>query len=162
MNTNETFTGMLSRNLEMMKMSLNDLSDADLLTRPVPGANHANWQLGHLISSEARMVAAARGASPELPAGFADRFKKDTAGSNEASAFPKKQDLLDAFAKVRAASIEWAKTLTAEQLDKDSPESIRAFCPKVGHMPGVLAEHTAMHLGQIQVLRRKLGKPVLF
>jgi hypothetical protein len=162
MNTNETFTGLLSRNLELLKMSLKDLSDADMLVRPAPGANHAAWQLGHLAAAEARMVAAAKGVAPELPAGFAERFKKDTATSDDAGAFPKKQELIDAFAKARAASIEWAKTLTAEQMDKDAPESIRAFCPKVGHMPGMLAEHTAMHLGQFQVLRRKLGKPVLF
>jgi hypothetical protein len=162
MNTNQTFTDSLSRNFEMLKMTLADLSDADLLVRPAPGANHAAWQLGHLATAEARMVAGAKGVAPELPAGFADRFKKDAAGSDDASAFPKKQELLDIFAKVRRASIEWAKTLTSQQLDQDAPETIRAFCPKVGHIPGVLAEHAAMHLGQFQVLRRKLGKPVLF
>ena len=31
---------------------LSDLSDADLLVRPSPAANHLAWQLGHLISSE--------------------------------------------------------------------------------------------------------------
>jgi hypothetical protein len=163
MNTNQTFTDSLSRSFEMLKMTLADLSDADLLVRPAPGANHGAWQLGHLATSEARIVAAARGgAAPELPAGFADRFKKDAARSDDAAAFPKKQELLDTFAKVRAASVEWARTLTPEQMDQDSPESIRAFCPKVGHVPGMLVEHAAMHLGQFQVLRRKLGKPVLF
>jgi hypothetical protein len=162
MNTNQTFTDSLSRNLDMLKMTLADLSDADLLVRPAPGANHAAWQLGHLATAEARMVAAAKGVSPELPAGFPERFKKETAQSDDAAAFPKKQELIDTFAKVRATSIEWAKTLTPEQMSKDSPESIRAFCPKVGHIPGILTEHAAMHLGQFQVLRRKLGKPVLF
>jgi hypothetical protein len=162
MNTNQTFTDSLSRNFEMLKMTLADLSDGELLIRPAPGANHAAWQLGHLATAEARMVAAAKGVAPELPAGFAERFKKATSESDDAGAFPRKQELLDTFAKVRATSIEWAKTLTPEQMDQDSPETIRAFCPKVGHMPSVLAEHAAMHLGQFQVLRRKLGKPVLF
>jgi hypothetical protein len=156
-------TDALSRSLEMMKMTLADFSDADVLARPASGANHAAWQLGHLAAAEARMVAAAAGkGEPELPAGFAERFKKDTAGSNEAAAFPKKSELLDVFASVRKASIEWAASLTPEQMDRPAPESIRAFCPAVGHMPGVLTEHTAMHLGQFQVIRRALGKPVLF
>ena len=34
---------------------LGDLSDADLMVRPVEGQNHIAWQLGHLISSE-RMI----------------------------------------------------------------------------------------------------------
>ena len=32
--------------------SLGDLSDADLLVRPVEGANHIAWQIGHLIVAE--------------------------------------------------------------------------------------------------------------
>jgi hypothetical protein len=162
MNTNQTYTDSLSSNLEMLKMTLADLSDADMLVRPAPGANHAAWQLGHLATAEAKMVAGVKGVAPELPAGFAERFKKDAAKSDDAAAFPKKQELLDTLAKVRATSIEWVKTLTPEQMDQASPESIRPFCPKVGHLPGLLGEHTAMHVGQFQVLRRKLGKPVLF
>ena len=162
MNTNQTYTESLSTNLELLKMTLADLSDADMLVRPAPGANHAAWQLGHLATAEAKMVAGVKGVAPELPAGFAERFKKDAAKSDDAAAFPKKQELLDTLAKVRATSIEWVKTLTPEQMDQASPESIRPFCPKVGHLPGLLGEHTAMHVGQFQVLRRKLGKPVLF
>ena len=36
-----------------------DLSDADLLVRPAPSANHIAWQLGHLIASERNLVEAA-------------------------------------------------------------------------------------------------------
>jgi len=36
-------------NASIMDTYLADLSDADLLVRPVPAANHAAWQLGHLI-----------------------------------------------------------------------------------------------------------------
>src|SRR5262249_609324 len=52
---------------------LEDLSDADLLIRPVPGANHIAWQLGHLIDSEVQMIKdqLPGTAYPEFPAGFA-------------------------------------------------------------------------------------------
>jgi hypothetical protein len=157
------FKDSLSRNLELIKMTVGDFSDADMLARPAAGANHAAWQLGHLASAEARMVAAAAGKpAPELPAGFAERFKKDTAGSNDPAAFPKKAEILDVFTKVRQASIGWAASLTADQLGQPAPESIRGFCPLVGLMPIVFCEHAAMHLGQFQVIRRALGKPVLF
>ena len=33
-----------------------DLADADLLLRPVPGINHIAWQLGHLITGSKKML----------------------------------------------------------------------------------------------------------
>ena len=62
----------------MFKMHLADLSDADLMQRPVAGANHANWQIGHLIVAETGMCTKAGATMAELPAGFADRYKKDS------------------------------------------------------------------------------------
>ena len=53
----------------LLQMYLGDLSDADLLVRPVPNANHTAWQLGHLIGSEKKMLEGfLPGAQfPELP-----------------------------------------------------------------------------------------------
>jgi len=152
----------LSRNGEMLKMTLSDLSDSDLLTRPCPGANHANWQLGHLISSEAFFLKAMGAPTPELPAGFAERYNKSTAASADPSQFAKKDELLNLFTRVRAASVNFASKAKPEDLDKPGPEPIRPFSPTVGHTILITIAHTAMHLGQVQVLRRKLGKPVLF
>ncbi len=36
------------------------------------------------------------------------------------------------------------------------------FAPTVGHLLLMLSNHDLMHAGQFSVLRRKLGKPVLF
>ena len=58
-------------NLEMLKMTLADFSDADMLVRAVPKANHALWQLGHLVNSEVTLVGTSvPGSMPALPAGF--------------------------------------------------------------------------------------------
>ena len=40
----------------VLGMLLDDLSDADLLVRPAPNANHIAWQLGHLIATESRLL----------------------------------------------------------------------------------------------------------
>src|SRR5262249_40970452 len=58
---------------------LGDLSDADLVVRPSPGANHIAWQMGHLIQSERHLIGSNVAASryPDLPAGFAERHTKD-------------------------------------------------------------------------------------
>ena len=35
---------------------LQDLTDAELLIRAVPGMNHAAWQLGHMIAGSKKMI----------------------------------------------------------------------------------------------------------
>jgi uncharacterized damage-inducible protein DinB len=143
-------------------MTLADLSDSDLLVRICPGANHANWQLGHLIGAETFFLTAIGGNVPELPAGFTDRYSKTTAGVDDPSQLAKKDELIALFSRVRSAMADFARSAKQDHLDKPGPEPIRAFCPTVGHTLMTAALHSTMHLGQIQVLRRKLGKPVLF
>ena len=64
----QLLTDLLRRDIEMVKATLADFSDADLLARPCPGANHAAWQLGHLIGAESRMMNAVQeGVVPPLP-----------------------------------------------------------------------------------------------
>src|SRR4051812_42752840 len=86
---------------------LEDLSDADLLVRPAPGANHIAWQLGHLITAEQRMVAHAGGAkAPELPAGFAEQHGKETAKADPPTGFATKAQYLDLFNRTRQATVD--------------------------------------------------------
>ena len=40
----------------LLKMYVEDLSDADLFVRPVPAANHAAWQIGQVIVGDAMLV----------------------------------------------------------------------------------------------------------
>src|SRR5664279_5340091 len=82
---------------QILNMYLQDLSDADLLVRPVPHANHIAWQLGHLIASESRMSGDhLPGAKyPELPAGFAERHNKEAASRD--TGFGTKAEYLDLF-----------------------------------------------------------------
>jgi hypothetical protein len=153
----------LSSSHEMLKGTLADFSDADMLARPCPGANTAAWQLGHLIKSEASALAAmAPSAAPTLPAGFADKFTKDTAAKDDSNLFPNKAELVELFGKIRIATIAWAKGLKESDLNQPTPERMRGWAPTVGHWLAVLPAHVAMHVGQFQVVRRKLGKPVLF
>jgi hypothetical protein len=163
MNINDLVADVLARNLEFAKKTVADLSDADLMVRPAPGANHAMWQLGHLIVSEKGLISALKpGSMPELPAGFEQRFTPETCKSDDPNAFVKKSDLIDALTKVRSATIKWATGLTLKDMDQPTPERMRQWVPTVGHLATMLPVHVAMHIGQIQVLRRKLGKPILF
>ncbi|HSU66732.1 MAG TPA: DinB family protein [Tepidisphaeraceae bacterium] len=159
----ELMANVLEGNLGMLTGTLADFSDADLLVRPVPAANHAAWQLGHLIKSEAGALGLINPAlAPALPAGFADKFTKQTASIDDPSQFPKKAALIDTLTNVRSATVAWVKTLTPADLEKPSPERFRSWAPTLGHYVLMVPGHLAMHVGQLQVIRRKLGKPILF
>ena len=76
-------------------MLLADFTDAEILVRPVSGANHTAWQLGHLVSSLNYFGETIEpGSMPPLPAGFAERHTKETAGKDEAAAFLSKGEYL--------------------------------------------------------------------
>ena len=158
----EFLAGSLARTGDMLKMTIADFSDADFLVRPTPTANHTAWQIGHLIASESGMVAACGAPKTDLPPGFAARFTKETAKLDDPKAFPTKKELLDLFDKVRNSSATFAKSLTDQDLAKPGPEQMRRMAPTVADLLNMSNHHIMMHLGQLQVIRRKLGKPLLF
>ena len=58
--------------------------------------------------------------------------------------------------------LDFVKNIKPEELSKDAPEEMRSYAPKISDVVLLQLSHLGMHMGQIQVLRRKLGKPVLF
>jgi hypothetical protein len=142
---------------------LGDLSDADLLVRPVPGANHIAWQLGHLIASERGMMEqVAPGSMPALPAGFKEKHTKETAGSDDPNAFLTKDEYLKLHAAVRAATLAVLDRTSDADFDKPAPESMQGYAPTIGDLFVLHGQHWTMHSGQWAVIRRKLGRPPLF
>ena len=146
----------------MLAMTLSDFSDAEMLVRPVPTANHATWQLGHLIKSAHGMLTGCGAPLAPLPAGFSDKYTNDSAKSDDPARFGKKAELLALLTQISQTSADWAKSLSPAQLAQPSPEELRSFCPTVAAAINLQSSHIAMHMGQIQVIRRKLGKPILF
>jgi len=164
MNGRDVIRASLASTRHLLPMYLADLSDADLFVRPVPGANHIALQLGHLISSEVGMVRQQLPAAlyPELPAGFSEAHDLKNAGKDGPAGFLKKADYLGLFDRVRAATIENAAALSDADLDKPTVGQMAPFAPKLGDYLLLLGNHTLMHAGQFSVVRRKLGKPILF
>lgn len=142
---------------------LGDLTDDEMMQRPTPGCNHIKWQVGHLIASENQMInQCLPGALPELPAGFADRYSKDTAQSDDPAAFDSKQDLMGIHEKQRAATLAALEAVDTAKLSEESPESIRGYAPNVGAAFLMQDAHWMMHAGQWAVVRRQLGREPLF
>ena len=162
MTQTEILAELLGRNLEMLKSTIADFSDADMLVRPCPQANHGIWQLGHLAGSESRTASTLTGSAPIAPADWTDKFTKETAAKDDPNFFPKKAEVLDVLSKARAATIAWVRSAQPADFAKPTPERLQKFAPTFGHLVNMTPSHMAMHVGQFQVIRRKLGRPILF
>ena len=147
----------------MVDAYLSDLTQAELMMRPVPGANHTAWQVGHLIASERMLVeGGVSGSMPPLPAGFAERHNKDTAGSDKPEDFLSKDEYLKLAKETRAATLKVLAGLSADDLEKPVSGRVPPFVKTVGECFLTAGSHWIMHCGQWVVLRRKLGRPRQF
>jgi hypothetical protein len=142
---------------------LSDLTDSELLVRPVPGANHTAWQLGHLLVSEHDMVETAfPGSMPRLPAGFAEKYTPETSKLDSPGAFHPKSVYMNVYEEQRAGTLKALDKLTDADLDKPAPEKFREYLKSIGDLFSMQGSHWLMHAGQWAVTRRKLGrKPIM-
>lgn len=137
-----------------------DLTDEDLLRRPTPGCNHINWQIGHCIRSEHEEInKIAPGSMPPLPAGFTDKYNKETAGVDDLKKLCTKAELIEAYQAQRAGTIAALEKTSAADLDR--PTGIE-YAPNVGAIFELQGSHWLMHVGQWAVVRRQLGRKPLF
>ena len=137
-----------------------DLSDEELMQRPHPQCNHIKWQLGHLIAGEHTMIEqASPGSMPPLPAGFTERYTKETAASDDPTAFDSKAELLKAFEAQRAGTLAALEKFDDAGFDRETGVE---YAPTVGAMFELQGSHWLMHAGQWAVVRRMLGRPPLF
>ena len=142
---------------------LEDLTDDELMRRAAPGINHVNWQVGHLLLSEYQMLEAiAPGSVPPLPAGFAQKYSRETVGIDDPAAFSTKAELLSVYKAQRAGTKAALDKMTAEELDTPAPEAFKAYAPTYGSIFELQGSHWLMHCGQWAVVRRQLGRPALF
>ncbi|MCB0335705.1 MAG: DinB family protein [Bdellovibrionales bacterium] len=146
----------------VMKTYLEDISDDELMLRPAEGSNHPKWQLGHLIVAE-NFFLAALGVEKavELPADFAEKHDKTKDKNDSAADFFSKEVYQDLFQKTRMATLAALEAFDVARFGESSPDSIKMLAPTLGNLFGLCSDHTLMHAGQIAVLRRKLGKPVV-
>jgi hypothetical protein len=139
-----------------------DLTDADLFVRSVPGSNHIAWQLGHLIVGTGGMLAGLGQAAPVLPEGFETAHGRETAALDTPAKFATKSQYLALMEQTKEASLSAVHATPEANLDAPGPESMREYAPTVGAVLMLLGTHWLMHAGQFVPIRRKLGKPALF
>lgn len=147
----------------VFKGYLSDLQDSELLNSPGEGCNCLAWQVGHLIASEVNLLESfSPGSAAELPDGFVDAHSKEVAASGDTSKYLSLADYMALFDSVRAGTLAALDGTSESELDAESPEHFRGFCPTIGHMFILIGTHPMMHAGQCVPVRRRLGKPVMF
>lgn len=158
--------GILRQSVELSHMItrayVDDLTDADLFVRSVPGANHIAWQLGHLIAGTQQMLGMLGHSSPALPEGFAAAHSAETSGVDDSAKFGTKEEYLNYLEQMKAAALAAIEATPESALDQPGPEAMREYAPTVAAALGVVAMHPTMHAGQFVPIRRKLGKAPLF
>jgi hypothetical protein len=141
---------------------LADLTDAELLVRPLPECNHIAWQLGHLINAERYVLnKLAPGKIEPLPEGFEAAHAKERAKVDDASKFLAKDEYLRLAAGVRRQTLGLLENMS----DADLQQSVEKMPPMVKNVADLfffISMHWLMHTGQWAVVRRKLGRPPLF
>ncbi len=138
---------------------LKDFIDTELYLQPADKANSLAWQLGHLIISENEAIRLLSGDEIELPSGF------QIAHSKENSPIPAKQwtlsQYLILFKTQRELTHKYLEELKDQDLGCCAPEKMRSYAPTVADLLLAQSSHVFMHTGQIAVLRRELGKPIV-
>lgn len=142
---------------------LEDLTDAEMMARPIPGVNNLAWQLGHLIFAENWMIGTCYpGSMPALPAGFKEQHGGDTAGSDDSKKFHSKAEYLKLYQQQREATLATLEKLSDEDLNKPVPQDLHWAGDTILSVFIMQATHWLMHAGQWAVTRRKLGRKPLF
>src|SRR3954471_12724993 len=85
---------------EWVKMTIADMTDAELMQRPAPAANHGAWNFGHALYSEHEMLSGIGAKLPELPPRFGEIYGNKNCKSDNAAEFLKKDQMIPLFDKV--------------------------------------------------------------
>ncbi len=146
----------------IMNLYLKDIKDEEIYVRPTKEANHLAWQLGHLTCSVGKALnAIAPNIVPELTREYIEKHTSESSKLDGPENFYTKSEYMKIFKTQEIAYFDLIESMPEADFKKDGPESMRAYAPKVEDVLMAQGTHIIMHAGQVAVLRRKLGKPIV-
>ena len=138
---------------------IDDLKPAEFEHQPCPGANCVAWILGHLTLTDRRSLAWLDATDlPPLPAGFEERFKTTRTTAGEQKGYGEPAELVRLFDAHRDQLIAAVPTADPAKFAEPPPFKTPMFSDR-GEGLMFMGLHTAMHMGQLSVIRRMLGYP---
>jgi len=152
-----------ARSRQLTRLLIDDFSDDELLVRPVPGANHTAWQLGHLVASTHYMIGRFLDSRAlALPEGFVERHNEAASRDPSHLGYLGKTAYLELIDRTILSATNAVAALPEAALDAPNTGNMAKMATTVGSLFQLAAEHFLMHLGQFSTVRRALGKPNKF
>ena len=141
--------------------AIKDMTEEELLFQPAEKRNHAWWLFGHIVLSVdiARYLS---GTAALTPKEWEPLFDYGTFPAATGEKYPSKEELAAQFNKNIDAAAEALKRMTDDQLNEEPvvkmPEELRDFFKTKGSIITGYAYHCMYHHGQIETIRKMLGK----
>jgi uncharacterized damage-inducible protein DinB len=136
---------------------LDEIPPDKMMFQPVPGGNHALWQVGHMAVTDDMFLSSLGGRPALCPEGWQKLFGYGSQPSGDPSDYPSPQDVRRTFDQARQDLRDWFSSMSREQLAEPLPKDLSMFAPSFGALMSSLACHEGMHIGQLTVIRKALG-----
>jgi len=148
-----------------IKEFTDDLTPAEWFWHPAEFTTHVAWQVGHLAVSEYNLcLRRLRGRTKEdetlLPDAFIEHFKLGSQPAADPADYPPIAEIKRVRDAVHAQMLKELSTLSDEALDVPVEQPHPVFKTKLGAVD-YAPSHEMVHVGQIALLRRLMGKPAL-
>ena len=145
-------------NLQYAQRLVEGIAADQMASQPGGVINHPAWSLGHLVVSS-NHLGQLFGLESSLRDGWSETFKSGGEPSGDLSAYPTKDELLDALAGQHVRNTDAIKSFDIARFAEPHPnENTRKYFPTVGDMViFMMTAHEMDHLGQIAAWRRAMG-----
>ena len=119
------------------------------------------WYLGHIAVAENAWLQLHRGAASALPDGHMDRYSRGSDGDADFSD-ASLEDMTALLATLRQGIKAAIATIQPEELERETPVDTFPPLKQCGNAFALVCSHNSYHAGQIQLLRRAMGKSATF
>lgn len=160
-NVREAIVYSLKASRILLHRYVDDLKPEEFEHQPAAGMNCISWILGHLILTDRRMFLWLGGTevSP-LKEGFEDLFKTTRTKAAQQTGYGNPQELIRLFDEHRERLIEMVRSADVAKFSEPPSFQTPMFANKA-EASLFMGLHTAMHMGQVSMIRRSLGYPPL-
>ena len=144
----------------LVRSYVDDFTDAELLVRPVPQANHPAWQFGHMIAGTGQMLAMLGHPAPKLPDGFAEAHGPETDQVGRPEEVRHQGPVLRPCRPNEGRHHGCRGCHTRQRFGPACARSDAGVCPHGGCGADGARGPRDDARGPIRPVRRKLGKPI--
>lgn len=149
----------LTKSHLLMHRFIDDLKPHEFEHQPFPGVNCVAWILGHLTLVDRRQLTWLGVTDlPAIPDGFEERFKTTRITAVEQNGYGEPKELVALFDAHRRLLIDCLPTVDPAKFLEPPSFQTPMFADR-GEGTLFMGVHTAMHAGQISLIRRTLGYP---